>query len=45
MLKYCIQDVKVNKKLFEQLKIESKGFSKESIDIENQITNILTYQK
>lgn len=45
MLKYCIQDVKVNKKLFEQLKVESKGFSKESIDIENQITNILAYQK
>ncbi len=45
MLKYCVQDVKVNKKLFEYLKKESIGFSKESIDIENKITQILATQK
>lgn len=45
MLKYCVQDVKVNKKLFEHLKKESIGFSKESIDIENKITQILATQK
>lgn len=45
MLKYCVQDVKVNKKLFEHLKKESIGFSEESIKIENQITQILATQK
>ena len=45
MLDYCIQDVKVNKKLYEQLQKESYMFSKESILIENEITNILAEQK
>ena len=45
MLDYCIQDVKVNKKLYEQLRKESYMFSKESILIENEITNILAEQK
>ena len=45
MLKYCITDVKLNKKLYEHLKKESAGFSKESINIEHDVTNILTIQK
>lgn len=45
MLDYCIQDVKVNKKLYEQLQKESYMFSRESILIENEITNILAEQK
>jgi len=45
MLDYCVQDVKVNKKLYEQLQKESYMFSKESILIENEITNILAQQK
>ena len=39
MLDYCVQDVRVNKKLYEQLQKESYMFSKESILIENEITN------
>tara|TARA_A200000159_G_scaffold164774_1_gene196181 strand:+ start:3000 stop:4730 length:1731 start_codon:yes stop_codon:yes gene_type:complete len=45
MLDYCVQDVRVNKKLYEQLQKESYMFSKESILIENEITNILAEQK
>ena len=44
-LKYCIKDVVLNKLLFEYLKKESAGFSKESIDLEHQVTYILEEQK
>lgn len=45
MLKYCIVDVQLNKKLYEFLQTESVGFSKESVLIEHDVTNILTKQK
>ena len=45
MLKYCIQDVKVNKKLFTALQREGMGFSKESVNIEHYVADILTKQK
>jgi DNA polymerase-1 len=45
MLTYCTQDVILNKRLFDFLKKESAGFSKESINIEHEITQILTQQK
>ncbi len=45
MLKYCITDVNLNKKLYEHLKKESLGFSKQSITIEHDVTHILTKQK
>ena len=45
MLKYCIVDVQLNKKLYEFLQTEAVGFSKESVLIEHDVTNILTKQK
>jgi DNA polymerase I-like protein with 3'-5' exonuclease and polymerase domains len=44
-LKYCIQDVVLNKVLFEQLKKESVGFSMDSINLEHQVTYILQQQQ
>ena len=44
-LKYCVQDVVLNKVLFEQLKKESTGFSRDSIDMEHQVTQILKEQE
>ena len=45
VLKYCINDVKVNKRLFHYLKSEAVGFSKESIALEHRVTYILEEQK
>ena len=45
MLKYCITDVTLNKKLYHYLQDKSAGFSKECIDIEHDITNILGQQR
>ena len=44
-LKYCLKDVVLNKLLFEYLKKESAGFSKESIDLEHQVTYVLEEQR
>ena len=44
-LKYCIKDVILNKVLFDYLKKESAGFSKESINLEHYVTYILENQK
>lgn len=44
-LKYCIKDVVLNKLLFDYLKKESAGFSKESIELEHQVTHILEQQR
>ena len=41
MLKYCEQDVYLNYKVYEALKKESKGFSKDSVDLEHRVYNIL----
>ena len=45
MLMYCIKDVRLNKKLFDHLKIEGKGFSKESIELEHATTKVLSVQR
>tara|TARA_R100000654_G_scaffold69712_1_gene99443 strand:+ start:4741 stop:6525 length:1785 start_codon:yes stop_codon:yes gene_type:complete len=45
MLDYCIQDVKLNKKVLEKLRQDSKGFSKESVSLEHNTTNILIEQE
>ena len=45
MLEYCIKDVKLNLKLFHHLKLESKGFSKESIELEHETTKVLSDQR
>jgi len=44
MLSRCIKDVKINKTLFNYLKKECIGFSKESILIEHKTTKILQEQ-
>ena len=45
MVKYCIQDTKVNKLLFKHLlELEALGFSRESINLEHQTTSIITQQ-
>jgi len=45
MLDYCERDVEINYKLFNYLKKESLGFSKNSIILEHNITYILEQQK
>jgi DNA polymerase III epsilon subunit-like protein len=44
MLTRCIKDVKINKKLFNYLKKECVGFSKDSILLEHETTNVLQTQ-
>ena len=44
-LKYCIQDVVLNKLLFEALKEQSVGFSIDSINLEHEVTHILQQQE
>ena len=43
MLEYCIQDVKLTSLLYK--KLLQKGFSKESIDLEHEVANILKQQE
>ena len=45
MLKYCMQDVRLNAKVFEALKQESKGFSPESVNIEMETYKIVSEQR
>ena len=45
MLTYCINDVLVNAKLYNHLKVESKGFSKQSVDIEHAMAKYLHKQR
>jgi DNA polymerase-1 len=44
MLEYCIQDVKLNKKVLESLKKESLGFSKQCVELEHAVSKILAQQ-
>ena len=44
MLTRCIKDVKINKTLFNYLKKECAGFSKDSILLEHETTNVLQTQ-
>ena len=43
MLEYCIQDVKLTSLLYK--KLLEKGFSKESIELEHEVANILKQQE
>jgi len=45
MLDYCIQDVNLNLKVYYALREESRGFSKESLEIEHAIADILKEQE
>ena len=45
MMKYCIQDVKLNTKVFHELRLESRGYSKRCIDLEHNVAEILGAQE
>ena len=45
MLNYCLKDVQINKLVLEALKKESKGFSKESVDLEHGVGLIMKEQE
>jgi len=45
MLKYCVNDVMLNFSVYKHLKKESKGFSKESVDLEHKVMTILCEQR
>ena len=45
MLDYCMQDVRLNLKVFNALKRESKGFSAESVHIEMETFKIICAQR
>ena len=45
MLKYCKQDVEITHAVYNELVKESKGFSKESIDLEHDIRLIIDQQE
>ena len=45
MMARCTSDVILNKKVYFELRKEAAGFSKQSIDIENKVANILKEQE
>jgi DNA polymerase-1 len=44
MLEYCIRDVKLNKLVLEKLRQDSRGFSKECVQLEHEVCKILQSQ-
>ena len=45
MLKYCVNDVLLNAKVYKILKTEAKGFSAQSVDIEQKVYALLNKQR
>lgn len=45
MLTYCRNDAVLNSKLFNNLKLESRGFSRQSVDIEHAALQIIAEQR
>jgi DNA polymerase I-like protein with 3'-5' exonuclease and polymerase domains len=45
MLNYCVRDVQLNTLVLKELKKEAKGFSKESVCLENDIADIMKRQE
>ena len=45
MLDYCVRDVDLNLKVYEILQEESKGFSKQSVDLEHDVFRIISAQR
>ena len=45
MLKYCTRDVQLNTMVYYKLREEAKGFSKESVDLEQEVSLILKEQE
>ena len=44
MMKYCIQDTKLNKLVYHKLQQDAVGFSKQSIELEHETSKILQQQ-
>ena len=45
MLDYCKRDVNITYKLYQHLKNESKGFSKQSVELEHKVRNLIDQQE
>jgi DNA polymerase-1 len=45
MLKYCVRDVQLNTRVYYKLREEAKGFSKESVDLEQEVSLLLKEQE
>jgi len=45
MMKYCVQDVQLNTMVFKALRLESKQFSTESVEIEHDVARIMKKQE
>jgi|TARA_R100000479_G_scaffold150664_2_gene86272 DNA polymerase I-like protein with 3'-5' exonuclease and polymerase domains len=45
MLDYCVRDVQLNTQVFKELRKESKGFSKDSIELEQSVARIIKQQE
>ena len=45
MLEYCIQDVELNVLVYKALREESRGFSRDSVELEHEVANILKEQE
>ena len=45
MLNYCVRDVQLNTRVLQELRKESKGFSPQSIDIEQGVAKIMKQQE
>ena len=45
MLQYCINDVKLNAKVYHALKTESRGFSSKSVQLEHEVAKIINEQR
>jgi DNA polymerase-1 len=45
MLKYCVRDVQLNTMVYYKLQEEAKGFSKESVELEQEVSLILKEQE
>ena len=45
MLEYCKNDVLLNTKVYEALKVESRGFTPQSVQIEHAVAKIVDQQR
>jgi len=45
MLQYCVRDVQLNTLVYQKLKQESVGFSKESVELEHQVAKVMRTQE
>jgi hypothetical protein len=41
MLDYCVRDVQLNTLVYKELRNESKGFSKQAIELEQDVARVM----